>query len=301
MIDVDGSARSSARSSAGSPAGNKAEREARMEAETMRLLQGFDPFGRDPHLLLELRGVLDALLDRWFHLGIEGLEHLPASGRALLVCNHGGALPWDALVLVAALARGPVARVVRPLVEDAVMTAPFLGTFLTRLGCVRASQDNAERLLQRGEVCAVFPEGMRGLAKLYKQRNQLQRFGRGGFVRLALRTDTPLLPVAIVGSEDTAPLLLKIETFFRSNERWPYLPVTPLFPLLGPLGLVPLPARWRIRIGPPIAVKARVADPGDAIAINNVATEIRATVQQQVEELVQERGKKIWAFSKEAP
>lgn len=265
---------------------------------------GFDPFGRDPDIESRLRPLLDVLLDRVFRLHVEGAEHVPATGRVLLVANHGGALPWDALVLSAALSRpsaGP-ARPVRTLVEDPVMNAPFLGTIMTRLGCVRASQDNATRLLERDEMVAVFPEGMQGLGKLYRQRHKLQRFGRGGFVRLAHRTNTRILPVAIVGGEDTAPLLGKIEVFFRGQngaaDGLPYLPVTPFFPLLGPLGLLPLPARWRIRIGPPIDVNRELVDLNE-MAVGDIADRVRGRIQRDVDELVEQRGKNVWGSSHE--
>lgn len=262
---------------------------------------GFDPFGRDPEIEARLRPFLDALLDRVFKVQVEGRAHLPAQGRALLVANHGGALPWDALVLAAALSRPADdalrGRSIRPLVEDPVMTAPFLGTLMTRLGCVRASQDNATRLLSRDEVVAVFPEGMQGLGKLYRQRHKLQRFGRGGFVRLAHKTGAPILPVAIVGAEDTAPLLGKVEVFFRgrsgAGDGLPYLPVTPLFPLLGPLGLLPLPARWRIRIGAPIDVRQELPE-ADDIGVGQLAARVREQIQKDVEELVELRGEQVW-------
>jgi 1-acyl-sn-glycerol-3-phosphate acyltransferase len=263
---------------------------------------GFDPFGRDPEIEARLRPLLDGLLDRAFKVQVDGREHIPAVGeRALLVANHGGALPWDALVLTAALSRvegaGGAGRPVRALVEDPVMTAPFLGTLMTRLGCVRASQDNATRLLEREELVAVFPEGMQGLGKLYRQRHKLQRFGRGGFVRLAHKTGAPILPIAIVGAEDTAPLLGKIEVFFRGSsgtgDGLPYLPVTPLFPLLGPLGLLPLPARWRIRIGAPIDVKKELPALDD-IAVGQLASRVREQIQRDVDELVDARGRQVW-------
>jgi 1-acyl-sn-glycerol-3-phosphate acyltransferase len=253
------------------------------------MTQTFDPFGKDPALVEALRPRLDALLDRWFRVVVEGTEHLPRDGRALLVANHGGALPWDAVVLIAALARA--GRQVRPLVEDGVMTAPFLGTFLNRMGCVRASQDNATRLLQRGEACLVFPEGMLGLSKTWARRHQLQRFGRGGFVRLAVRTDTPLLPVAVVGAEETAPLLARFDALSGLfADVLPYLPITPTFPLMGPLGLLPLPARWRIRIGAPIDAGRSVKDESDAVAVNELAGAVRDRIQKDVADLVEQRG-----------
>ncbi|HEY4220481.1 MAG TPA: lysophospholipid acyltransferase family protein, partial [Myxococcota bacterium] len=210
---------------------------------------------------------------------VEGREHLPASGRALLVCNHGGALPWDALVLAHALQP----RVVRPLVEDPVMTAPFLGTLMTRLGCVRASQENAVRVLERDDVVAVFPEGMQGLSKLYRRRHKLARFGRGGFVKLAHKTGAAILPVALVGAEETAPLFGKIEMFFRDGPL-PYLPITPFFPL---------PARWRIRIGAPIDVRARISEPNE-VNVGQLAALVREQIQADVDKLVEERGKNVW-------
>jgi 1-acyl-sn-glycerol-3-phosphate acyltransferase len=238
----------------------------------------FDPFGRDPDVVAQATPWLHALLDKHFDLQVEGAENVPA-GRALLVANHGGALPWDAVVLLAGLSRA-AARPVRPLVEDAVMTAPFLGTFMTRLGCVRASQDNAMRVLERDELAAVFPEGIQGLSKLWRQRHKLQRFGRGGFVRLAHKTGAPIVPVAVVGGEETAPLLFKIETFFRRNDIVPYLPVAPL---------LPLPARWRIRVGAPIDPKKELSDVTD-IAVSALAGRIRDQIQRDVADLVDKRG-----------
>jgi 1-acyl-sn-glycerol-3-phosphate acyltransferase len=249
----------------------------------------FDPFGKDQELVDALRPRFELLLQRWFRVVVEGAEHLPLDGRALLVANHGGALPWDALVLSAALANA--GRAVRPLVEDGVITAPFLGTFLNRLGCVRASQENATRLLQRGEACLVFPEGMLGLTKTWGRRHQLQRFGRGGFVRLAVRTDTPLLPVAVIGAEETAPLLGRVEALSGLfADVLPYLPLTPTFPWFGPLGLLPLPARWAIRIGPPIDARGRVGDESDAVAVQTLAGEVRDRIQKDVNDLAHRRG-----------
>lgn len=239
---------------------------------------GFDPFGRDPELCERLQPRLDALLDRWLKVQVQGAEQVPPRGRALLVASHGGALPWDAVVLLAALGRA-AGRPIRPLVEDPVMTAPFLGTLMTRLGCVRASQDNAARLLERDEAVLVFPEGMQGLGKLWRDRHKLMRFGRGGFVRLALRTKTPILPVAVVGAEDTSPLLFKVGGLMK-EKALPYLPVTPV---------VPLPARWRVRVGAPIDAASEIPEPTD-IAVSGLATRVRDIIQKDVDALVEERG-----------
>lgn len=249
----------------------------------------YDVFGRDARLIDRLAPSLDRLLDDVFALSVTGLEHIPSTGRAILVANHAGAFPWDAIVLARALARSESARVVRPLLEDPVMTAPFVGTLMTRLGCVRASQENAMRLLARDELVAVFPEGTLGLSKLYKHRYQLVRFGRGGFVKLAHRAKTPLLPVAILGAEDASPLLAKLPGFFRGT-LGSYLPVTPTFPALGPLGLLPLPARWAIHVCPPVDVAALDLDPDDPVAATDIASALRAKVQSELDRLRDERG-----------
>src|SRR5439155_12548091 len=127
-------------------------------------------------------------------------------------------------------------RDVRWLTEDFVFHFPFLGSFETRIGAVRACQENAERLLRQETLLAVFPEGIKGIGKLFRDRYKLQRFGRGGFVRLALRTQTPIVPAAIIGSEETAPMLYRIEGVAKSLGL-PYIPITPTFPALGPIGL----------------------------------------------------------------
>ncbi|HEY1101027.1 MAG TPA: lysophospholipid acyltransferase family protein [Myxococcota bacterium] len=251
---------------------------------------GFDPFGKDPAVIATMKPRLDALLDKWFRVVVEGESTMPRDGRVILVANHGGALPWDALVIMHALSRA-TSREVRPLVEDPVITAPFLGTLMSRLGCVRASQDNGSRLLARGEPVLVFPEGVQGLGKTWGRRHQLQRFGRGGFVRLAVRTKTLLVPVAVVGGEETAPLVGKVEALKALlPDALPWLPITPTFPLFGPLGLLPLPARWRLRFGEPIDPARTIKDEGDAVAINALAATIRDRLQKDVHELVEARG-----------
>ena len=239
----------------------------------------FDAFGRDPAFVDRVQPRVERLIDRWFQMEVEGMQHVPAEGRAILVANHGGALPYDALVLTALLGRDR-GRALRPLLEDSVMTAPFLGTWMQRLGSVRASQDNAKRLLDREELIAVFPEGLLGLSKLYKNRHKLTRFGRGGFVRLARAAQAPIIPVASLGAEDTAPLLTKVNFLFRGT-RVDYLPVTPF---------APLPARWSIRFGAPIDVGAELGDDPDAVATSALASRIRDQVQSSLDELEAARG-----------
>jgi len=245
-----------------------------------------DDFGRDPRATARWEPLLELLYTRWFRCETTGLEHVPDRGAALLVANHAGTLPFDSAMIVHAIRRDhPSRRDVRPLVEDAVFHLPYLGPLINRIGGVRADPENAERLLGRGELVAVFPEGVKGMGKLWRDRYRLQRFGRGGFVKLALRSGAPIIPVAVVGAEEALPMVAKV-TWFARSIGLPYVPVTPTFPWLGPLGLVPLPSKWRLRFGPPIDI-ARQYSPetaDDRLLVNRLADSIRATIQQMVDE-----------------
>lgn len=248
-----------------------------------------DDYGYDAAREQRLQFVLRFLYDEYFRVETSGLEHVPREGRVLLVGNHAGTLPLDGLMLRHALAHdAPAPRHLRWLVEDAVFHMPFLGTLVNRLGAVRACQDNAERLLTEERAVAVFPEGIKGIGKLYRDRYRLQRFGRGGFVKLALRTRTPVLPVAIVGSEEANPLLFRIEAFAR-RFGLPYFPVTPTFPLLGPLGLLPAPAKWRIVVGPPIDFGDANGDPNDELLVAELTERTRSTISGMLSDLLAER------------
>jgi 1-acyl-sn-glycerol-3-phosphate acyltransferase len=249
-----------------------------------------DDFGRDPVYAARLEPLLDFLYQRYFRVETSGIEQVPARGRALLVANHSGMLPYDGTMVMHAVHREhPARRDVRPLFEDFVFHFPYLGTFINRLGGVRASQSNAERLLGRDEVIVVFPEGLKGVSKLYRQRYQLQRFGRGGFIKLALRTRSPVVPVAILGAEEAHPILAKI-TWPSGAVDLPYLPVTPTFPLLGPLGLLPLPTKWYIRFGEPIDLGEYGPDAAsDRILVNKLADTVRSRIQSMVDALRTQR------------
>jgi 1-acyl-sn-glycerol-3-phosphate acyltransferase len=250
-----------------------------------------DEFGRDARYADQVRPLLRFLFRSYFQVHLEGLEHLPAHGSALLVANHSGTLPLDAAMIMTAVAEG-LGREVRPLVEDFVYYMPFVGTAVRRLGGVRASFANAERVLRRGHLAAVFPEGLQGVAKPFTERYQLQRFGRGGFVKLARLTRSPLVPVAVVGAEETYPLLARVSWLARIAGL-PFLPVTPTFPWLGPLGLLPLPSRWRITFGPAIELPEEL-DAGDAasarIGLGRVAEQVRHTLQEMVDTSLRARG-----------
>ena len=250
-----------------------------------------DDFGLDPTYEARIQPLLDALYERYFRVHVEGAEHVPLQGGAVLVCNHSGTLPWDGVMLKTAIRHAhPKQRALRWLTDDFVFHSPFLGAWLNRIGAVRACPENAERLLSRGELLAVFPEGVKGIGKPYRERYQLQRFGRGGHVKLALRARVPLIPVAIVGAEETYPLLYKVRAFSKLLGV-PFVPITPLFPWLGPLGLVPLPSRWQIVIDQPMAGfdgPAERAD--DTVLVNELNEQVRARVQTLLQRALSTRG-----------
>jgi 1-acyl-sn-glycerol-3-phosphate acyltransferase len=249
-----------------------------------------DDFGRDPITTARWEWVLDFLYSKWFRVEAQGIEHVPATGPALLIANHAGSLPYDSAMVMHAIRKDhPARRDVRPLVEDAVFHLPWLGPLMNRIGGVRACPENAERLIAKGEVVAVFPEGVKGMGKLFRDRYRLQRFGRGGFVKLALRTGAPIIPVAVVGAEEALPLLARV-TWFAKSVGIPYVPVTPTFPWLGPFGLVPLPSKWRIAFGEPLDLAAEYGPEAadDRLLVGRLSEQVRATVQGMVDDL---RGK----------
>ncbi len=247
-----------------------------------------DPYGRSPVLVERWQPALALLLRHYFRLAASGLENIPAQGPALLVCNHSGVLPFDEVLIAAAIAdQHPQHRTVRPLTEDFAIHFPFAGSWLNRFGCVRACPENAERLLAEGQAVAVFPEGSHGIGKLYRQRYQLQRFGRGGFVKLALRCQVPILPVAFLGAEEAHPVLARID--LPRSLGLPYLPVTPTFPWLGPLGLWPLPTRLYLRVGAPIVLGRGPRDAEDRPLVARLAEDVRAEVQELLDGMLAER------------
>ncbi|HEX6764197.1 MAG TPA: lysophospholipid acyltransferase family protein, partial [Polyangiaceae bacterium] len=253
-----------------------------------------DDFGLDPAYEERLRPLSEFLLKRYFRTKIDGIENVPAKGRCLLVSNHSGTLPLDGLMLRTALRlEHPSARELRWLAEDFLFYLPFAGVFMNRVGAVRACQENAERLLEKELLVAAFPEGVQGIKKLYRDRYRLQRFGRGGYIRLALRMQAPLIPCAIVGAEETNPLLYRVE-YLASLVGLPYIPVTPTFPLLGPLGLLPAPSRWRIRFGEPVSLDGHGPEAADDhVLVGRLSERVRATIQAMLETGVRER-RSVW-------
>jgi len=209
-----------------------------------------------------------------------GLEHIPAKGPALLVGNHAGTVPVDALVVkFGVLGEHPAHRHVRLLAAELALRMPIVAPLTRKMGNTLACDQDALRLLRAGELVGVFPEGYKGVGKGWRNRYRLQRFGRGGFVEIALRAGVPIVPVAIVGSEEIYPMIYNAKTVARLAG-FPYFPITPTFPLLGPLGLIPLPSKWIVEFGKPIPTDHYEDDAWhDPMLVFELTDSIRDTIQ----------------------
>lgn len=250
-----------------------------------------DDFGFDPHFTESVwLPALRVLFDKWFRVDVSGIDNLPIEGGALLVGNHAGTIPIDALMTsVAVHDYHPNHRHMRVLAADLAFDTPFVSEIARRTGSTLACTADAQRLLRGGELTGVWPEGFKGIGKLYKDRYKLQRFGRGGFVTTALRAGVPIIPVSIVGSEEIYPMLNDLKPIARLLGL-PYIPVTPTFPLLGPLGLVPLPSKWQIHFGTPIPTDHfddQAAD--DPMVVFDVTDHVREEIQQTLFRMLSRR------------
>jgi 1-acyl-sn-glycerol-3-phosphate acyltransferase len=230
----------------------------------------------------------------WWRVEASGIEHIPAEGKALLVANHSGVLPYDgAMIKLAIQHHHPAQRDCRMLILDMFALLPFLAPALMKNGEVRAHPDNAERLLAKGELVGVFPEGVKGVGKYFSERYRLARFGRGGFVRIALRTGAPIIPCAVVGAEEIHPVMGRADWVGRIFGL-PYFPLTPTFPWLGPLGVVPLPTKWTIDFADPIPMDDYGPEAAeDPILINRLAQEVRETIQKMIDGRLARR-RSVW-------
>ena len=221
------------------------------------------------------------LYESWWRVKVEGAERVPAHGRVLLTANHAGILPWDATMISMALLREhPLPRHPRFLVLDWAFDLPWISGGIRKVGGVVASPFNALRLLEQDQLVAVFPEGVKGTGKAFSERYRLQRFGRGGFVEIALRTAAPIVPVAVVGSEEIYPKLGDVPALARVLGA-PFFPLTPTFPWLGPLGIVPLPSKWRIEFLEPIETASYGPEAAeDRALVLELSERVRGQIQQ---------------------
>ncbi|GAA0483750.1 glycerol acyltransferase [Paractinoplanes deccanensis] len=249
-----------------------------------------DEFGFDPELTdAVFHPLLRVLYQDWFRTEVFGIDNVPGSGGALVVANHSGTLALDALMLSVAIRdQHPFERHLRLLGADLVFRMPVVSELARKSGATVACNPDAERLMSTGELVGVFPEGFKGIGKRFADRYKLQRFGRGGFVSAALRTGTPIVPVAIVGAEEIYPILADIKPLARLLGM-PYFPVTPTFPWLGPLGLVPLPSKWLIQFCPPIPTAHLTELADDPMVVYNLADQVRETIQATLFELLEKR------------
>lgn len=251
---------------------------------------GFDCFGLHPEFLRRAAPFVSFLYKRYFRVDARGMEKIP-SGRCLLVANHSGQVPFDGFMVGAAvLGEGRPPRLVRSMVERVIPNVPFLSVILARSGQVVGTPDNCRRLLQSEQLVLVFPEGSRGISKPWHKRYQLQEFGQG-FLRLALESQTPIVPVGVVGAEEQAPSFYNV-AWLAKLLGLPSFPITPTFPLLGPLGLLPLPVRYRIRFGDPIRVNGNSG--GNRKSIDEIIQHIRDAVADRVRVGLEEREHVFW-------
>jgi 1-acyl-sn-glycerol-3-phosphate acyltransferase len=228
------------------------------------------------------------IAEKWFRIEVRGVDNVPAEGGALVVSNHSGTIPVDGLMTMVSI-HDHTGRFLRPLGADLVFRMPIVSALARKGGATMACNEDAERMLRGGELVGVWPEGFKGIGKPYSDRYKLQRFGRGGFVSAALRTGVPIVPLAVVGAEEIYPLVGNIPGLARVLGV-PYIPITPFFPLLGPLGLVPLPSKWLLEFGEPI--RTDEYDGGasdDPMLVFNVTDQVRETIQQTLYSLLMQR------------
>jgi 1-acyl-sn-glycerol-3-phosphate acyltransferase len=245
-----------------------------------------DGFGFDPEFTERVTKVALWFYRKYWRVEVDGVTNVPGRGRALLVANHAGIVPYDgAMIRTAIVAEHPQPRHARMLVVDWAFAVPFTNMLLVKTGNVLAHPDNATSLLKRDELVGVFPEGVKGASKSYRDRYKIRRLGRGGFVQVALRTGAPIIPVAVVGSEEVHPVLADLQPLARLLHL-PTIPLTPTFPWLGLGGLIPLPSKWFIAFGKPIAVAGYGPEAAnDARLVLELSEQVREWIQATVNQL----------------
>ena len=250
-----------------------------------------DEWGVDWEFLDVVRPFFTFLYKVYWRVSTTGMEQIPIQDRTLLVANHSGQLPWDGMMIATAVMNEHAAqRLVRTLYADWVPRVPFFSSWLVRMGQTLATEDNGARLLEQDELVAIFPEGYKGIGKLYRDRYRLARFDQGGFVQMALQTQAPIIPVSVVGAEETYISFAKSTTGARLTGL-PYFPISPTFPWLGLLGLVPLPTKWHIDFGEPIILDDYGPDAAqNLVLVSQLSDQVRNTVQEMIHARLAQRG-----------
>jgi 1-acyl-sn-glycerol-3-phosphate acyltransferase len=240
-----------------------------------------DDFGFDQEWTESLLPIFRWIYHEYWRVETAGIQNVPSSGRALLVSNHAGVLPWDgAMIKTALFEEHPNPRHARALIAQFFFQLPWLGWFLRRTGQTVGHPDDSRRLLERDELVLVFPEGVKGTGKPWNERYRLRRFGRGGFVQVAIRSRAPIVPISVVGSEEIYPMLGEIPGVARLTGL-PYFPYTPLFPWLGLLGVIPLPSKWRIQFHEPVRTdELPIEAAEDQNVVMTVSDQVRDTIQE---------------------
>jgi 1-acyl-sn-glycerol-3-phosphate acyltransferase len=257
-------------------------------------LSDVDEWGRSERTRALARAIYDPIYSKWFRTDWDGLEKIPDEGGALLVANHAGAIPSDAPVIMHGIEK-ELGRPVYGLADYFFRTVPFVGTLWARSGGVSARPANAYRLLrEQQQLALVFPEGTKGPSKSYTDRYQLRRFGRGGFVEIAMRAGVPVIPIAVVGSEEAMPVVFRLPTLAKALGV-PYVPVTANLLAFGPLGVVmPFPAKFKLRVLDPVHFD--VPPDQDRYSKSRIMEEserIRTQLQEVVYDMLRDR-RSVW-------
>lgn len=258
--------------------------------------RSIDDWGRSEYVMEKLEPLLNFYYRYWFRVEVEGIENIPSSGGALLVSNHSGALPPDGPMIMQAIRNEhPEPRPLYMLGEHWFKGYPGVSMLASKIGLVPAHRANAQRLLRdEGNLAIVFPEGQKGSRKVFWQRYRLRRFGRGGFVKTAIRAEVPIVPVAVVGAEEAMPIFAHLRLFQKLTGLI-YFPLTPSFPHFGLAApFLFMPAKFRIRFLEPVEMsglpEGTDRDPAEVQAI---AEQIRARIQNELDEMVGRR-KSVW-------
>jgi 1-acyl-sn-glycerol-3-phosphate acyltransferase len=257
-------------------------------------LSDVDEWGRSERTRAVARTLYEPIYSKWFRTEWEGLEKVPTEGGALLVANHAGAIPSDAPVIMHGIEK-ELGRPVYGLADYFFRTVPIVGTLWARAGGVSARPANAYRLLkEQQQLALVFPEGTKGPSKSFTDRYQLRRFGRGGFVEIAMRAGVPVVPIAVVGSEEAMPIVLRLPSLAKAL-RVPYVPITANVLTMGPLGVVlPFPAKFKLRVLDP--VHFNVPPDQERYSKSRIMEEsegIRTRLQEAVFDMLRDR-RSVW-------